>query len=273
MATTYEIFLRPAAVRPARSGRRERRTKRARAPTWRLAAQGRRLGPDGPAKARTSARSGSPCAAGRAGESQRPPSRVEARARCKAALSSAHHLRRQPLGRAADGWRRAEWHMHVALRRRLRLALPLTHRIEQAWVRVAREGFPQQWLANTSAPGVSAQDRRRLDLVLYDATRLGEAPTPRSLLRWLKLGLAKIGVECARREKLPTMRPIAWFTVIRYSGRARAQGCPARTDARASAAGAGRQRRPPREGKGRQLRRLRGAPAHIAAPHQGDAGA
>ena len=34
---------------------------------------------------------------------------------------------------------------------------------------------PQQWLANTSAPGVSAQDRRRLDLVLYGATRLGEA--------------------------------------------------------------------------------------------------
>ena len=109
-------------------------------------------------------------------------------------------------------------HMHVALRRRLRLALPLTHRycggdgfpgcgaaldvlgdhaaacprsgllarraplLEQAWVRVAREGLgpegrvvPQQWLANTSAPGVSAQDRRRLDLVLYGATRLGGA--------------------------------------------------------------------------------------------------
>ena len=109
-------------------------------------------------------------------------------------------------------------HMHVALRRRLRLALPLTHRycggdgfpgcgaaldvlgdhaaacprsgllarraplLEQAWVRVAREGLgpegwvvPQQWLANTSAPGVSAQDRRRRDLVLYGATRLGEA--------------------------------------------------------------------------------------------------
>ena len=54
--------------------------------------------------------------------------------------------------------------------------------IEQAWVRVAREGLgpegrvvPQQWSANTSAPGVSAQDRRRLDLVLYGATRLGEA--------------------------------------------------------------------------------------------------
>ena len=34
---------------------------------------------------------------------------------------------------------------------------------------------PQQWLGNTFAPGVSAQDRRRLDLVLYSATRLGEA--------------------------------------------------------------------------------------------------
>ena len=40
---------------------------------------------------------------------------------------------------------------------------------------------------------------------------------------WQKLGLAKIAVECARREKLPTMRPIAWFTVIRYSGRGRAR--------------------------------------------------
>ena len=58
--------------------------------------------------------------------------------------------------------------------------------LEQAWVRVAREDLgpegrvvpqyvPQQWLANTSAPGVSAQDRRRLNLVLYGATRLGEA--------------------------------------------------------------------------------------------------
>ena len=107
-------------------------------------------------------------------------------------------------------------HMHVALRRRLRLALPLTHRhcggdgfpgcgavldvlhaaacprsgllarraplLGLAWARVAREGFgpegrvvPRQSLANTSAPGVSAQDRRRLGLVLYGATRLGEA--------------------------------------------------------------------------------------------------
>ena len=94
-------------------------------------------------------------------------------------------------------------HMHFALRRRLRLALPLTQRYcggdgfpgcgavldvlgdyaaacprsgllaRRAWVRVAREGLgpegrvvSQQWLANTSAPGVSAQDRRGLDLVL-----------------------------------------------------------------------------------------------------------
>ena len=69
--------------------------------------------------------------------------------------------------------------------------------LEQAWVRVAREGLGpegrvvhQQWLANTPAPGVGAQDRRRLDLVLYGATRLGEAlccdmqrrPSRRSLL-------------------------------------------------------------------------------------------
>ena len=54
--------------------------------------------------------------------------------------------------------------------------------IEQAWVRVAREALgpearvvPQQWLAHTTAPGVAADDRRRLDFVLYGATRLGEA--------------------------------------------------------------------------------------------------
>jgi hypothetical protein len=54
--------------------------------------------------------------------------------------------------------------------------------LEQAWVRVAREAVgpegrvvPQQWLARTTAPGVPPQDRRRLDLVIYGATRLGEA--------------------------------------------------------------------------------------------------
>ena len=34
---------------------------------------------------------------------------------------------------------------------------------------------PQPWLAHTAAPGVAADDRRRLDFVLYGATRLGEA--------------------------------------------------------------------------------------------------
>ena len=43
--------------------------------------------------------------------------------------------------------------------------------IEQAWVRVARGALgpearvvPQQWLAHTTAPGVAADDRRRLDI-------------------------------------------------------------------------------------------------------------
>ena len=108
--------------------------------------------------------------------------------------------------------------MHLALRRRLRLPLPLATRrcggdgepgcgaavdalgdhraacprsgllarraliVEQAWVRVAREAVgpegrvvPQQWLARTTAPGVQPDDRRRLDLVVYGASRLGEA--------------------------------------------------------------------------------------------------
>ena len=48
--------------------------------------------------------------------------------------------------------------------------------VERAWVRVAREAVgsegqvvPQQWLAHTTAPNVGAQDRRRLDLVMYGA--------------------------------------------------------------------------------------------------------
>ena len=54
--------------------------------------------------------------------------------------------------------------------------------IEQAWVRVCREALggegrvvPQQWLARTTAPGVGEDDRRRLDLVVYGATRHGFA--------------------------------------------------------------------------------------------------
>ena len=34
---------------------------------------------------------------------------------------------------------------------------------------------PQQWLAHSTAPGVGAEDRRWLDLVVYGATRHGEA--------------------------------------------------------------------------------------------------
>ena len=54
--------------------------------------------------------------------------------------------------------------------------------VERAWVQVARaavgsEGqvVPQPWLANTTAPQVGAQDRRRLDLVVYGALRSGGA--------------------------------------------------------------------------------------------------
>ena len=54
--------------------------------------------------------------------------------------------------------------------------------VERAWVRVAREAMgpecqvvPQQLLAHTTAPGVGAEDSRRLDLVVYGATRHGGA--------------------------------------------------------------------------------------------------
>ena len=54
--------------------------------------------------------------------------------------------------------------------------------IERACVRVARETVgadgqvvPQQWLSNTTAPGVAPGDRRRLDLVIYGASPIGGA--------------------------------------------------------------------------------------------------
>ena len=102
--------------------------------------------------------------------------------------------------------------MHLALRRRMRLPLPLTRArcggdgapgcraivdnfgdhalacprtgllarrgfvLERAWIQVVREAIgpegrvvPQQWLANTTALGVAADDRRRLDFVIYGA--------------------------------------------------------------------------------------------------------
>ena len=102
--------------------------------------------------------------------------------------------------------------MHFALRRRMRLPLPLTRArcgragapgcravvdnpgdhalacpgtgllarrgfvLERAWIQVVRKAIgpegrvvPQQWLANTTAPGVAADDRRRLDFVIYGA--------------------------------------------------------------------------------------------------------
>ena len=54
--------------------------------------------------------------------------------------------------------------------------------VEHTWVRVAREALgadgqviPQQWLAHTTAPDVGAEDRRRLDLLVYGATPHGGA--------------------------------------------------------------------------------------------------
>ena len=54
--------------------------------------------------------------------------------------------------------------------------------VERAWCKVAREAVgpeahmaPQQWLVNTTAPGIAPDDRRRLDLVIYGAAPLGGA--------------------------------------------------------------------------------------------------
>ena len=71
---------------------------------------------------------------------------------------------------------------HRAARARSGLLARRAPLIEQAWVRVCREALggegrvvPQQWLARTTAPGVGEDDRRRLDLVVYGATRHGSA--------------------------------------------------------------------------------------------------
>ena len=54
--------------------------------------------------------------------------------------------------------------------------------MERAWCKVAREAVvpgghvvPQQWLVNTTAPGIAPDDRQRLDLVIYGATPLDGA--------------------------------------------------------------------------------------------------
>ena len=54
--------------------------------------------------------------------------------------------------------------------------------VERAWARAAGEGVgadgqvvSQQWLCATTAPGVAPDDRRRLDLVIYGASRVGRA--------------------------------------------------------------------------------------------------
>ena len=52
--------------------------------------------------------------------------------------------------------------------------------MEQAWARVAREAVSgqgqvvaEQWLVNTTVPGVDPADRRRLDVVVHGASPLG----------------------------------------------------------------------------------------------------
>ncbi|CAE7415332.1 CPY1 [Symbiodinium sp. KB8] len=71
---------------------------------------------------------------------------------------------------------------HRAVCARSGLLARLAPIFERAWVRVAREAVTaegrvvsQQWLARTTAPGVAPDDRRRLDLVIYGASRRGEA--------------------------------------------------------------------------------------------------
>ena len=63
--------------------------------------------------------------------------------------------------------------------------------VERAWCKVAREAVgpeghvvPQQWLVNTTAPGIAPDDRRRPDLVIYGATPLGGALCCDAALVW-----------------------------------------------------------------------------------------
>ena len=99
--------------------------------------------------------------------------------------------------------------------------------IDRAWIAVCREAVgpeghvvPQQWLTHTSAPGVPASDRRRLDLVVYGASPQGLAlccdatlvspvtsegvPHPRAEHT---AGVAQLTAEKCKHATYPAVRP------------------------------------------------------------------
>ena len=83
---------------------------------------------------------------------------------------------------AGSGGHMDQFGDHALARPRTGLLARRAKTLEHAWVRVAREAVgaegqvvPQQWLVHTTAPGVRANDRRRLDVVIYGATANGTA--------------------------------------------------------------------------------------------------
>ena len=77
--------------------------------------------------------------------------------------------------------------------------------LERARVRVAREAVgadgqvvPQQWLAHTTAPTVRADDRRRLDLVIY-TERLRLAGPSAATRRWSRRSRGRVCPSLAPR--------------------------------------------------------------------------
>ena len=96
---------------------------------------------------------------------------------------------------------------------RLACPSPLSKRGCEAVGRVV----PQQWLSRTTAPGVSPDDRRRLDLVVYGATERGEADAA----VWGILAVAAQRTVCQHR---PGPLDVAAFACWR--GRVVARGCP-----------------------------------------------
>ena len=122
--------------------------------------------------------------------SRAPPQQLVAEFPGSAALPGGRACRRVPLasarcgGHGEPGCRAVVDQLgdHRAACARSGLLARRAPILERAWVRVAREAItaegrvvPRQWLAQTTAPGVAPDDRRRLDLVIYGASRRGEA--------------------------------------------------------------------------------------------------
>ena len=109
--------------------------------------------------------------------------------------------------------------------------------VERAWMRVAREAVgadgqvvPQQWVCNTTVPGVAPNDRRRLDLVIYGATPMGGVAGPPSCRRKRRKLHAPAAFWASWADAVPVLRsrdaPLAESLVHALDARDAAEWSP-----------------------------------------------